>query len=112
MYDLGGETNGKLIVHFKLSHSAGNEFVDQRIRPIVLCPATLLESGGKISSLIKLYKTLTEGYRFLWMYIKVDKKFIVSLSQHGERRIHWEIGPCTWHMYRFMYLWQCKGLDV
>ena len=57
MYDLGSETNEKLIGHFKLSHSAGNEFVHQRIRPIVLCLATLLESGGKISSLIKLYKT-------------------------------------------------------
>jgi hypothetical protein len=47
----------------------------------VLCPATLLESGGKISSLIKLYKTLTEGYQFLWLYIKVDKNFVVSQSQ-------------------------------
>jgi hypothetical protein len=55
--------------------------VHQRIRPIVLCLATLLESGGKISSLIKLYKTLREGYQFLWLYIKVDKKFVVSQSQ-------------------------------
>ena len=53
----------------------------QRIRPIVLYPATLLESGGKISSLTKLYKTLTEGYQFLWLYIKVENKSVVSQSQ-------------------------------
>jgi len=32
MYDLGGEINGKLIVHFKSLHSVGNklEFVSNR----------------------------------------------------------------------------------
>ena len=35
MYDLCGETNGKLIVHFKSLHSVGNEFVSNE-RVLVL----------------------------------------------------------------------------